>query len=80
MRRKAKEDVDYTVVDFHDSDSEAEMEAEWTNNTRGSGSKIGSKSVKPVEPIKKGQGITSGLSKFQAYVEFARGNCAALEP
>ncbi len=79
MRRKAEQDVDYSVFDFHDSDSEAEMEAEPTN-TRGSGSTEGSKSVKPAEPIKKGQGVTSGLSKFQAYVEFARGNYAALEP
>jgi hypothetical protein len=79
MRRKAEKDVDYTVFEFHDSDSDAEMEGERTN-TRESGSMKGSKSVKPAEPIKKGQGITSGLSKFQAYLEFARGNYAALEP
>ncbi len=67
MRRKATKEVDYSVFDFHDADSEAEKEAEPSVK-------------KPEVPLKKGQGITSGLSKFQAYVGFARSNYATLEP
>ena len=79
IQSEGEKQVNHDVFDFHNEESDPEVVAEVKEQVKKRRKKA---KVHPgmTHPVEKGEGITSGLSKFKDYVDWANGHHADLEP
>ena len=79
LKRAALKEVDMSVFDFHDYESDPNGPPP-PNGGRIARKKSTSIPSQVTTPVGAGEGITTGLSQFKAYVALARSNHARMEP
>ena len=79
-RREARQKADYSVFDFHNTDSENEAEKAATESSVTRKRKGTEHPKKGNATVNKSEGLVEGLRKFRQYVEYAQNNHAEMEP